>query len=106
MFLDDFRKCLAILVEKYLFTLVQKIVGKKTPIFVDFSKIHFLAKSLTIFIDSLWNFLSKKVYFYKLYFISFQATTKTIFTKRYKFARVVPFWKDMFIKCSNINCYC
>ena len=38
------------------------------------SKIPFVTKGLTIWIDFLWNSLSKNVYFYILYPISFQIT--------------------------------
>ena len=62
----------------------------KKLFFGDISKMQYLGKNLTIYIYSLWNFLSKNVYIYKLNFIKFQATTKDIFTKRYKIARVAP----------------
>ena len=77
MYLDGFWKFLVIL-SKNIFLPLFKSFGARKSIFGDFSKTQFLVKNLTISIDSLWNFLSKNVYFYLLYFISM---AKTIFTK-------------------------
>ena len=40
--------------------------------------------------NAVFNQKSENVYFYILYLISFEVMTKTIFTKRYKIARVAP----------------
>ena len=78
---------------------------------INFSKMQFLARNLTIKIESLRNFLSKNVYFHFLYLVSFQVTTKTIFTKHYKIVRVAPsltlkwsryFWLPLVVKVGSL----
>ena len=59
MYLDGFGKFLVIFVQKYFFLPLLKKFWAKKSLFDNFSKIQFLAKNLTILIDSLWNFLSK-----------------------------------------------
>ena len=61
--LDGFGKFLVIFVQKYFLPLLKKC-GPKNHLFGNFSKIWFLARNLTIWIDSSWNSLSKIVYFY------------------------------------------
>ena len=70
MYLDGFGKFLVIFVLKYFFTLVNKFWVKKS-LFCNFSEIQFLAKNMNILMYSSWNSLSRNVYFYILYFISF-----------------------------------
>ena len=73
MYLDGFCKFLVILVKKYYFFL---------PLFKNFRPIiQFLAKNLTISIDSLYTFLSKNVYFPILYLIDFLSQDKNYFHK-------------------------
>ena len=68
MYLHIFGKFVVSFVQKYFLPMLKKWAKN---IFGDFQKIQFLAKNLTIQIDFLWNFLSKKVYFYQLYLNNF-----------------------------------
>ena len=81
MYLDGFCKNLAILDKKYFFDPCSKIFGPKTQ-FLEFLKNASFNQKSDHLNRLLRNFLSKNVYFYVLYLISFQVTTKTIFTKR------------------------
>ena len=52
--------------------------------------------------EILWTSLSKNLNFYKLYFISFQVMTKTLFTNSYNFGRVAP---SLFNRNNIFKCY-
>ena len=98
MYLNGFGKFLVIFVKKmFSLPLTVKKFWPKKSLFGNFSKNKNFSQKSDDWIDFLWNFLFKNVYFYILYFISFQVMSKTIFTKTYNFARVAPSLRQDFI---------